>query len=57
MQRQSKPLIDKVEIMENVSYGTRLGASDHISFSLEINCNVKYVKRNTVKSNYYRGAI
>ena len=38
--------------MENVSYSTGLGASDHISFSVEINCYTKYVQSNTVRANY-----
>ena len=47
-------LIDKEEIVENMSYGTSLGASDHISFSVELNCNIKYVQSKTVKRNYYK---
>ena len=35
--------------------GSSLGASDHISFSVEKNCIIKFAESSTVKTNYYRG--
>ena len=40
---------------DNVSYGSSLGASDHISFTVELLCNLKNVERKTVKRNYNKG--
>lgn len=48
-------ITDSDEIVNNVSYGSSLGASDHISFIVELLCNFKNVERNTVKRNFYKG--
>ena len=48
-------LVDKCEIIKNITYGMSLGASDHISLYVELDCNVINIDSKTVKRNYYRG--
>ena len=48
-------LTDKSEIVQRVSYETNLGASDHISFMVELLCSPTKIESNTIKRNFYRG--
>ena len=48
-------ITDKSEIIQNVSYGSSLGASDHISFTVDLLCSLNNVESNTVKRNFYKG--
>ena len=48
-------ITDKSEIIQNVSYGSSLGASDHISFTVDLLCSLNNVESKTVKRNFYKG--
>ena len=48
-------ITDRSEIVQNVSYGSSLGASDHISFTVDLLCTLNNVESATVKRNYYKG--
>ena len=47
--------MDKNEIVTKIVYSSILGASDHVCFMAEINCNVIMRDSETVKRNFYKG--
>ena len=47
--------MDKNEIVTKIVYSSNLGASDHVCFMAELNCNVIMKDSETVKRNFYKG--
>ena len=50
-------ITDKLEIIKNVSYGSNLGASDHIFYTVDLLCSLNNVESNTAKRNFMKGTI
>ena len=48
-------LVDKLEIIESVDHRNNLGASDHISMLININCKPVVHSVESTKRNYYKG--
>ena len=48
-------LVDKLEIIESVEHRNNLGASDHISMLININCKPVVHSVESTKRNYYKG--
>lgn len=48
-------LTDKPEIINSIHYCSNLGASDHVSLFISLDCDASYDASNTVKRNYHKG--
>lgn len=60
MYRQSSNILDlcltdKPEIINSIHYCSNLGASDHVSLFISLDCDASYDVSNTVKRNYHKG--
>ena len=48
-------IVDKNEIVSNITYSSNLGSSDHVSFIAELNCVIDNVDSETITRIFYKG--